>query len=234
MKQIFAALFFSLAGLVNQVYACSPLNIPSINNLNVVGNNLVMNAQSNTVYNCSYSIQVEIVCNNKNFTGVAPFFFTSPLYAKNATPFAIPQMSIPLGALCAGTQYKVRIREVYPPATFSGWSTQQVFTTPGTFIQPVLTASANPANICLPQTSQLSANLSNSCGGGPIGYTWSPSGSLSCVNCANPVASPQVSTTYTVVSSGGPTGCWTASAVVAVIVATVPPSVGTVTAPASV
>lgn len=32
-------------------------------------------------------------------------------------------------------------------------------------------------------------------------YTWSPAGSLSCVNCANPIASPTVTTTYTLTVS---------------------------------
>ena len=38
-------------------------------------------------------------------------------------------------------------------------------------------------------------------GSGGQYYTWSPAGSLSCVNCPNPVASPTVTTTYTMTVS---------------------------------
>lgn len=38
-------------------------------------------------------------------------------------------------------------------------------------------------------------------GSGGQYYTWSPAGSLSCVNCANPIASPTVTTTYTLTVS---------------------------------
>ncbi len=226
------AVFF--LGMNNKVNACSPLNIPTINNWNIVGNNIVLNASSNTIYNCTYSIQVELVCNNNAFTATAPFYYTSPGYAKNATPFVIPTMNIPIGNLCAGTQYKFRIREVYGGFTFSGWTATQVFTTPGNFVQPTVIASSNPPSICLPQTAQLSAVVNNGCGGGPLTYSWAPGASLSCITCSNPIASPVVTTQYTVWVGGGPTGCWTASAVVNVVVSTSPPSVGTVTAPASV
>ncbi len=231
-------LTFSLAvfllGVNNKAIACSPLNTPTINNFNIVGNNLVLNASSNTIYNCTYSIQVELVCNSKNFTAAAPFFFTSSGYNKNATPFVIPTMNIPIGSLCPGTQYKFRIREQYGAFTFSGWTAQQVFTTPGVFLQPTLIANASPASICLPQTSQLTASVVNGCGGLPITYSWSPGASLSCITCSNPVASPAVTTQYTVTAAGSQQGCWTASAVVTVVVSTSPPTVGTVTAPASV
>lgn len=43
-------------------------------------------------------------------------------------------------------------------------------------------------------------------GSGGQYYTWSPSGDLSCVNCTNPVASPSVTTTYTLTTSDS-TGC---------------------------
>lgn len=38
-------------------------------------------------------------------------------------------------------------------------------------------------------------------GSGGTYYSWSPSGSLSCVNCANPIATPTVTTTYTLTVS---------------------------------
>ena len=50
-----------------------------------------------------------------------------------------------------------------------------------------------------PQSVRLDANVS----GGTPGYTysWSPAVGLSCTNCASPMASPSVTTTYTVVAT---------------------------------
>lgn len=45
-------------------------------------------------------------------------------------------------------------------------------------------------NICGSQTAQLQANGANN-------YTWTPGTGLSCTNCPNPVASPAITTTYT-------------------------------------
>jgi len=56
---------------------------------------------------------------------------------------------------------------------------------------PVVTLTADPELILSGQSSQLTAT-----GGGL--YTWTPTSSLSCVNCANPVASPTETTLYTV------------------------------------
>lgn len=221
---------------IQKSIACTPLAVPTINNYTVVGNNLILNSTLNNVWICTgYFIQVELTCNDKPFTGAAPFFFQSAQVNKTSTPFVMPQQTIPLGPLCAGTVYKFRIREGYGPFNqFSGWTAAVTFTTGGTFVQPVVTVTPNPVNICPPQTQQLTATISNTCGGGPVTYTWSPATGLSCVNCPNPIASPNVSTTYTVRTSGGTTSCWTASTTVAVNVITVAPVVGTVTAPLSV
>ncbi len=221
---------------IQKSLACTPLAVPTINNYTVVGNNLILNSTLNNVWICTgYFIQVELTCNDKPFTGAAPFFFQSAQVNKTSTPFVMPQQTIPLGPLCAGTVYKFRIREGYGPFNqFSGWTAAVTFTTAGNFVQPIVTVAPNPVNICPPQTQQLTATVSNTCGGGPVTYTWSPATGLSCVNCPNPIASPNVSTTYTVRTSGGTTSCWTASTTVAVNVITVAPVVGTVTAPLSV
>ncbi len=216
------------------IKACSPLAIPTISSWSISGNNLLIQASSNTIYNCQYYLQVELICNSSNFTGNAPFFYTSPTVNKTSTPFAFPQMTINIGALCAGTTYKFRVREGYGAATFSGWTTTYTFTTPGNYVAPSLTAWASPSTICVPQTSQLTASLVAGCGGGPYTYSWSPSTALTCITCSNPIANPTVTTNYTVTAKGGPGACWTASAVVTLVASTIPPSVGTVTAPVSV
>lgn len=60
---------------------------------------------------------------------------------------------------------------------------------------PSLSTGSNPS-LCQGQT--LSAQLQAS---GASTYSWSPIGGLSCSNCSNPVASPSVTTTYTVIGT---------------------------------
>lgn len=67
--------------------------------------------------------------------------------------------------------------------------------------------------ICSGQTAQLIANVA---GISPFNYNWSPSGSLSQPNIATPVASPTVTTTYTLTVVDG-NGC-TTNATVTIIV----------------
>ncbi|MCC7303614.1 MAG: gliding motility-associated C-terminal domain-containing protein [Bacteroidia bacterium] len=205
--------------------ACSPLNVPTLLSQSISGPNLLLNWSSNTIYNCTYNIQVEIVCNTGNFTGVGPFF-TTAAYTKTTTPWALPQQSINISTLCPGTVYKFRAREMWPAATFSGWTATFTFTTPGTFVQPTITLSGSPTSICTPQTSQLNCTINNSCGGSTPTYSWTPSASLSNPAIANPVASPTATTTYTCVVTGGPLGCWTASNTITITTA-VPPVAGT-------
>lgn len=54
-----------------------------------------------------------------------------------------------------------------------------------------VTASPNYSTITEGESVQLNSF-------GAVDYTWSPSGGLSCVNCADPVASPSITTTYIV------------------------------------
>ncbi len=83
-------------------------------------------------------------------------------------------------------------------------------------IPPTVTA-ANPA-ICVGSSTTL--NVSG--GGNPI---WSPSPDLSCTNCSNPVATPSVTTTYSVTVS--PANCVEGTNVVTVNVNQLPvPNVG--------
>jgi len=63
---------------------------------------------------------------------------------------------------------------------------------------PVVTAGAD-ASICIGSSTNLNAS-------GAISYQWSPSGSLSASNISNPVASPSISTNYTV-SGTDANGC---------------------------
>lgn len=65
---------------------------------------------------------------------------------------------------------------------------------------PTVTTGTNPS-LCQGQT--LSAQLQAS---GASTYVWSPAGGLSCSSCSNPVASPSVTTAYTVIGTAA-NGC---------------------------
>ncbi len=71
---------------------------------------------------------------------------------------------------------------------------QTIFVT----VDPItLTPGASPATIVCGNTSSLSVS-DNYPGTGSITYTWSPAGDLSNANIANPVASPTISTVFSV------------------------------------
>jgi gliding motility-associated-like protein len=210
--------------------ACSPLTTPPPGSpgysFQIVGNNILLNLTSTSQYiNCQYHFDVEVVCNGNAFPGVAPYYYSSPTFAQATNPFAVPQMTIPIGGLCAGGVYQIRWIQV------SGglWSTPISFTVPGVPVPVNLQIAANPTAICFPQTSQITSTVSGGCGGGgAIGYTWTPATGLSCVNCPSPVASPSVTTSYTLTVGGtGPSSCWSATAALTIVSFTAFPTVGT-------
>ncbi len=225
-----AGIFFTLLLLsFNQSKACSPLNVPTLNSQAVVGSFLNLTWSSNTTYNCTYSIQVEIACSVAKFTGVAPFYTNAGVTKTSTTPYPYPgTQAINISSLCPGTTYFFRAREVYGGFTFSGWTANFSFTTPGTFVPPTGTIIASPPTIlaCPAGNSQLSFNCSNCCGSPPYNYTWTPAASLSCSTCASPIATPSVTTIYTLNMNGGKLGCWTITNTVQVTVINTPPVVG--------
>ena len=93
----------------------------------------------------------------------------------------------------------------------------------------VATASATPATICAgvtpPQTSQLNVSIIG--GTPPFTYAWTPAGSLSNPAISNPVASPDVTTTYNVTVTDNTMN--TAAGSVEVVVNTWPAAPGPIT-----
>ncbi len=227
-----ALLLIFVCGFQYNSTACSPLNVPTIvGSPTITATQLIIKWQSTTPYFCPDVIVVEIACNSAAFSGLAAYSFTSSVMTGAGTPYAYPTMSINITPLCPGTVYKYRAKEKNNASTTSSaWTSNFTFTTPGTFIQPTLNLTASPNSICPPQTSQLTANLVNGCGGSGITYSWAPGASLSCITCSNPIASPAVSTTYTCWATGGQWGCWTASNTINVAVTTVPPNPGIISA----
>ena len=76
------------------------------------------------------------------------------------------------------------------------------------------------ATICMGNSVVLGDAAVATGGTGPYTYQWSPSAGLSCTGCANPIASPSVTTTYTVTITDA--NLCTATDVVVVSVNTIP------------
>jgi len=133
---------------------------------------------------------VQNVCNGAsvtlNVTGATTYSWTP------ATGLSCTNCSNPTASPTATTTYTVT-------GTTGVCSTTAQITVNVTS-QPTVTATGGQ-NICAGGSATLS-------GGGANSYVWSPSTGLSCTACANPVASPTSTTTYTVTgtAAGGCTG----------------------------
>ena len=158
-----------------------------------------------------YWLDVEVVCVNQPFTAAGfpstgvypalngPVFYNSAQWLKpNCTQQAHPWVTINFASLCPGTTYKYRMREHHatgiPPA--GTWSSTFTFTTPGAPPNFTLNVAAANSAICIPQNTTLTASVTGGCAG--VSYAWTPAATLSCTTCANPIASPTVTTTYSV------------------------------------
>ncbi len=221
---LFAALSSSIIFISsNQASACHPL--PLVNVLQTIGaTGVTINASSNGgTCGCAtqYWLDAELQYNPLPFLATpanpqgcfspapgnwvsltGPMCFTSAWISKpNCVLTPHQPVFVPFSSLCPGTVYKWRFRERLNLWTHSSlygdWSATFTFTTPGIAPQPpTITATASPNPICPPQTAQITSTVSAACGAST--YTWSPSTGLSCTTCPNPVASPTVTTVYTV------------------------------------
>ncbi|MFN8311051.1 MAG: hypothetical protein U0T73_13905, partial [Chitinophagales bacterium] len=84
---------------------------------------------------------------------------------------------------------------------------------------PVINVYPSTVKICSPSAP---AQLGVSTTASPAFYNWAPSGTLSCSNCANPIATTPVAQTYTVTVTNG-SGC-TASGTANVVINNPPPT----------
>lgn len=217
----YLSIYVLMLNCSNPVWACSPLNTPFLTSQTISGSNLVLNWTGNTWYTCNYYIEVEIACNSSLFTGAGPFYTTASV-TSTGYMYPYPVQNINISSLCPGTTYNFRAREVFPPTSYSPWTSTFTFVTPGTFIAPSYSVTAFPMIICPPGTSQLTASVTGACGPGSPSYLWTPATGLSNPNIANPVASPSSTTTYTCTVNGGITGCYNLSSSVTVTVTPLP------------
>lgn len=176
--------------------ACSPCSPLSNISQNVNGTDLELNFTSNAGWDCCFTVQIEVICENANFSGVPNYFSQEIcLNGGNAasttntlvTPY--PLTVIDMSGYCPGV-YKWRAVEsgcgIYTPV--------QTFTIGSPMI---IAANAAADTICLSESTQLTSSVSNGCSTGTYTYSWSPAAGLSNANIANPIASPLATTTYT-------------------------------------
>ena len=201
MKNL-SVLIIALFSLTTSVsLACSPCAGLSGITQTVNGNNLELTFTSNAGWQCCYNVNIELICVDATFTGVANYL--SPeicINGGNASsstwsfPEPYPLTVLDLSNLCPGT-YKWRAWEV--PCYI--YTAEFEFTIAGTNPMQV-TSSASEVLLCEGESSNLTANATNGCNG-PYTYSWAPAVGLSNANIANPVATPTTTTTYTVTAS---------------------------------
>lgn len=214
MKKSLLALcaFILVAVFAEKAHACHALPLVNPQAVPVPGGLQVTGDSDAATCGCGeYWLDVEVVCINQPFTGAGfptsgvypalngPVYYNSAQWLKpNCVQQAHPWVTISFAQLCPGTTYKYRMREHHETGIphVGTWSATFTFTTPGVPPSFTMNVAAATPNICPPQTTTLSANVSGGCGG--VTYSWSPAASLSCSTCPNPVASPTVTTTYTV------------------------------------
>ena len=194
-KALLLVLSFTI--LVNlKTLACSPYGTPIVTNT-VVGNNLNISVTSTSGWACCYHYQLELICNEANFTGVANYGFgtsnaNSPTLCKpNASNIAYPVYSIDISQLCPGVTYKFQLREKHTGyAYWSNWSAINTFTITGPAYS--VDVAANQTLLCPPDCAELTATAANTCGA--VNYTWNPAVGTG----ANQTVCPTVTTTYSV------------------------------------
>jgi gliding motility-associated-like protein len=192
-------LFFFLLTFSHTSLACSPCAALSNITQTITGSNLDLTFTSNAGWQCCYTVQIEIVCSNANFTGIANYF--SPEICINggsaasstwATPVPYPTTTIDLSSFCPGT-YKWRAKET----SCNILTPEFQFTVDGQ--SPILVEmNLTQDTICLNDNTQFSVTAANGCNAGSFNYSWSPATGLSNASIANPIASPSTTTNYVV------------------------------------
>ncbi len=191
-----------LVAFNKKALACSPCGALSNVTQTLNGTNLELTFSSNAGWQCCYTVQIEIVCANANFTGTPNYFSPEICINGGGSSFSTwnitepyPNTIIDLSGYCPGN-YKWRAVEtgcgIYTP--------EYTFTLGGASpIQIALNTSQD--TICLNQNTILNSNASNGCNSNNFTYLWSPAAGLNNPNLANPVAAPTATTTYTLTVS---------------------------------
>jgi len=176
--------------------ACTPYGTPQTA-FNIVGNNLNITVTSTTGWSCCYVYELELICNQSNFSGTGTHQPSFNLCKSSAANANYQVYTIDISNLCPGQTYKFRVREKVE--SYGGWFSASPYSAVQTFVVPgpqlSVTASGNPLQICPPQCSDISAVAANNCA--PVNYTWDQGVGAG----ANHNVCPTGNTTYTVTAS---------------------------------
>lgn len=234
---LIAALLFLFMGY-HEAKACHAL---SLLNVTVTSNTtqIIVNGSSDpATCGCGpYYMEVEVSQLINGFTGSTPAN-NSPLW--NTYPFyrdslSVPDyclvepyfpVEIPFANLCPGGTYYLRAREhaTGPGGTMGPWTQPISFIVPGSPPPPsafVASISPGSALICGSGSINLIGTTTGTCNTSAISFSWAPTASLSSSTGANVIASPIVTTTYTLTCVDA-TLNYTTTAVVTVTVAPTP------------
>lgn len=194
----FILLIFSFIVLpYESVNACTPYGTPQVSHT-ITGTNLNITVTSTTGWSCCYVYELELICNQANFSGTPTHQPAFNLCKSSSANANYQVYTIDISNLCPGQTYKFRVREKVE--YYNGWfnaspySAVQTFTVPGGAPFSV-TATGNPLQICPPQCTDISATAANNCG--PVTYSWDQGVGAG----ANHNVCPTGNTTYTVTGS---------------------------------
>jgi hypothetical protein len=217
MRKFYALfiLVFLIAGF-QKAKACHGLALMSLTDT-VTATDITFYASSDpSSCGCGpYFIEAEVIPSTASFSGNPPIW-TSPAWGTapwfhallNIPNYGPPSwndqctlepyvLNIPYSLLCAGTTFKIRMREYVAGSSSAGpWTFSIPFTTPGITPTVSVTATSFASAVCLGDSTQLNA-AGTGCTG-PYDYSWSPTTGLNNAFIANPVATPSTTITYTV------------------------------------
>lgn len=199
MKLTAALLFLTLVFYTPFANACSPCGGLSNITQNNTGSTLELTFTSNAGWECCYTVQIEIICENEVFTGV-PNYFSQEICINGGSGFSTPYSGtwdypltvIDISNFCPGN-YQWRAVETGCGVYTSVYN----FSVTGNFNPLTVTATQDKDTICGGDAVQFDAVAQDGCNGGPYSYSWSPTTGLSNPNIANPIATPATTTTYT-------------------------------------
>ena len=87
-------LIFALFLFAKSAEACSGLPTPSVVSIVQTGTNIVFNLISQSPWNCSYFVEIELACLGGTMSGNGPFYFTSPSFNATVNPNTMPLKNI--------------------------------------------------------------------------------------------------------------------------------------------
>jgi Secretion system C-terminal sorting domain len=210
---LLAILLFLFIG-AREAEACHALPLLNVTVTSNTTQILVNGSSDPATCGCGpYYMEVEVSQLINGFTGITPAN-NSPLW--NTYPFYRDSLSVPdncsiepyfpveiaFANLCPGGTYYLRVREhsTGPGGSTGPWTQPISFVVPGSPPPPsafVASISPGSALICGSGSINLIGTTTGTCNTSAISFTWAPAASLSSSTGANVIASPTVTTTYT-------------------------------------